>query len=59
LHFVIKGTKAAATSGEKPSKALLNPYALSKDFSIYHLSVKSTDSLKAAAYTVVYSSGLR
>jgi hypothetical protein len=39
--------------------ALINPYAMSSDFKIYHLTVKSKNSEKAASYTITYSSGKR
>jgi hypothetical protein len=58
LHFVIKASTEENEVGSG-SKALLNPYALSRDFSVHHLSVKSVVSAKAASYNVVYSSGKR
>lgn len=38
---------------------MINPIALSKDFVIYHLTIKSINSSKAVSFIISYSSGER
>jgi hypothetical protein len=56
IHFVIKSLEKTK---EDSGKGLINPVALSTDFAIYHVVVKSIDTEKAASYSISYSSGLR
>lgn len=56
LHFVIKSINKTEI---EVSSGLINPNALSSDFVIYHVVLKSINASKAASFTISYSSGKR
>lgn len=51
--------KAQDRTAIKPSDGLINPMALTEFMINYHVTIKSLNSSKAAAYTISYSSGKR
>jgi len=55
LHFVIKANKNSKETNVASS--FLNPLAMTEDLVYHHLTIKSTNSSKAATFTISYSSG--